>query len=151
MVQNSFPKRSIKNVDEDLYNLPYASGLYYFYDKDNNLLYIGKAKKLKSRILNHKYSNNRAREAKFYSKFLKMNLPPESRKKLDEAIRDFEFRGMSTINPVAIDFVFDKVTLIEIEEMPHELTERRETDMIWQLKPRYNSETGSDEYYELMG
>ena len=150
MVQNSFPKRSIKNVYEDLHNLPYTSGLYYFYDTDNNLLYIGKAKKLKSRILDHKYLNNRAREAKFYSKFLKMNLSPESRKKLDEAIKDFEFRGMSTINPVAIDFVFQRITRIDIEEMPHEFTEEREMEMIWKLKPLFNSETACDEYYEIM-
>lgn len=35
--------------------------------------------------------------------------------------------------------------------MPYELTEKREIDMIWKLKPLYNSETGSDEYYYLMG
>ncbi len=53
--------------------------------------------------------------------------------------------------PVAVDWVFDKVTRIDIEEMPHELTEKREIDMIWKLTPLYNYETDSDEYYELMG
>ena len=146
-----FPKRSFKNTSEDLRKIPRTSGVYYFYDKDDNIYYVGKAKILRSRIWGHRDNNDRLKEAKFFRNMLQTNLSPESKQKLDKAIREFEFRGMSMIKSVAVDWVFDKVTRIDIEEMPHELTEKREIDMIWKLTPLYNYETGSDEYYELMG
>ena len=146
-----FPKKSFNNTSEDLRKIPRTSGVYYFYDKDDNIYYVGKAKILRSRVWDHRNNNDRVREAKFFRNMLQINLLPESKQKLEEAIKEFEFRGMSMINPIAVDWVFDKVTRIDIEEMPHELTDGREIDMILELKPLYNSETGSDEYYELMG
>ncbi|NDB50759.1 MAG: hypothetical protein EB161_01100 [Nitrosopumilaceae archaeon] len=80
---------------------------------------------------------------------MKLDLSVESKEKLDDALRDFQFRCMGTINPVAMDFVFHRTTKIEIEELPHELTERREFEMIQELRPSFNSETACDEYYEL--
>ena len=136
-----FPRKSFKNTKEELEKIPSASGLYYFYDKDDILLYIGKAKKLKFRIRDHKKCNDKAREGKFYSKMRKMNISLEAREKLEEEIRDFEFRCMGTIHPVTIDFVFHRTSRIEIEEMPHELTAQREEEMICKLKPSFNSET----------
>lgn len=41
------------NQKEVLFKLPRTSGLYYFYDKCENLLYVGVAKVLKSRIVKH--------------------------------------------------------------------------------------------------
>ena len=144
-----FSKKSFKNTIEDLKKLPNTSGVYYFYDKDDNLLYIGKAKNLKSRISNHKDCNERAREGAFYSQLRKADLSPEGREKLEKAIRMFEFSCMGTTYPVRIDFVFHRTTKIEIEEMPHELTDGREEEMIYKLNPAFNSETACDEYYEL--
>lgn len=146
-----FPKKSFKNSSDDLKNIPTTSGLYYFYDEADHLYYIGKAKRLKSRVYEHKHCNNRAREAEFYSKFLKMNLPLESRKKLDEAIRDFEFRGMSTINPIVNDFVFQRTTRIDIQEMPYDIADEMEIKMIWKLKPLFNYETHDIEYGQISG
>jgi predicted GIY-YIG superfamily endonuclease len=145
----NFPRKYFRNTHEDLMKVPNTSGLYYFYNKDDNLLYIGKAKNLKSRIRSHKSCNNRAREGAFLSKMMKLDLSTESKEKLTEALRYFKFRCMGTINPVAMDFVFHRTTKIEIEEMEHELTERREFEMIQKLRPLFNSETACDEYYEL--
>ncbi len=144
-----FPRKSFKNTFEDLKSIPSTSGVYYFYDKDDNLLYIGKAKKLKFRIQNHKDCNERVREGAFYSRLRKSNLSPEGREKLEKAIKMFEVSCMGTTYPVKIDSVFHRTVKIEVEEMPHELTEGREEEMIYKLKPLFNSETACDEYYEL--
>ena len=145
----NFPRMSFRNSHEDLIKIPNHSGLYYFYDKNDNLLYIGKAKNLKSRIRSHKICNDKAREGAFLSKMMKLDLSIESKEILNEALRDFQFRCMGTISPVAMDFVFHRTTKIMIEEMSHELTERREFEMINELRPSFNSETACDEYYEL--
>ena len=143
-------KKSFKNISEDLGKIPRTSGVYYFYDKDDNIYYVGKAKILRSRIRDHRNNNDAIREGKFFRNMLQKNLPPESKQKLEQAMKEFEFRGMYMMRVVAVDWVFDKVSRIDIEEMPHELTEKRETDMICKLIPIYNSETGSDEYYDIM-
>ncbi|MGI0083045.1 MAG: GIY-YIG nuclease family protein [Nitrosopumilaceae archaeon] len=61
-----FSKKSFKNTEEDRDKLPYTSGIYYFYDENDNLLYLGKAKKFKSRINDHHKNNLMDREGKFY-------------------------------------------------------------------------------------
>ncbi|MAF77107.1 MAG: DNA polymerase III subunit epsilon [Halobacteriovoraceae bacterium] len=38
---------------EKVDSLPEKPGIYYFYDKDHNLLYIGKSKNIKKRVLTH--------------------------------------------------------------------------------------------------
>lgn len=40
-------------IDQNYKHIPNFSGIYRFYDKDNNLLYVGKAANLRSRIFNH--------------------------------------------------------------------------------------------------
>ena len=144
-----FPRKSFKNTFEDLKKIPSTSGIYYFYDKDDNLLYIGKAKKLKFRIRSHRDCNDLAREGAFYSKFSRVDLSAESSQKLENAMRQFQFRCMGTINPVVIDFIFHRTIRIEIEEMPHELTDELEIRMIEKLQPLFNHETACDEYYEI--
>ncbi len=44
---------SSKNIEEQLRQLPDNSGVYRFFDKENNLLYIGKAKNLKKRVVSY--------------------------------------------------------------------------------------------------
>lgn len=39
--------------EDQLENLPEAAGTYYFYSKEGDLLYIGKSKNIKKRVLNH--------------------------------------------------------------------------------------------------
>ncbi|MEP6512313.1 MAG: exonuclease domain-containing protein [Parafilimonas sp.] len=38
---------------EDVNNLPYSPGVYYFYDAKGKIIYVGKAKSLRKRVLNH--------------------------------------------------------------------------------------------------
>lgn len=111
-----FPKRSFKNTNEGLRKIPRTSGVYYFYDKDDKIYYVGKAKVLRSRIRGHGNNNDRVREAKFFRNMLQTNLSPESKQELDKAIREFESRGMSKIKPVVVDFVFDQVTRIDMKK-----------------------------------
>ena len=40
---------------ECCYSLPERPGVYYFYDKDNVLLYVGKSKNIRKRVLSHFY------------------------------------------------------------------------------------------------
>ncbi len=66
MSSESKPARKLfQNTEEELRELPYTSGLYYFYDKDDELLYVVKAKKLSSRIWDHLTNNLIDRERKF--------------------------------------------------------------------------------------
>ena len=39
---------------------------------------------------------------------------------------------------------------IEIEEMPHEITKEMESELIHKLKPPFNSQTESNEYYRIL-
>jgi DNA polymerase-3 subunit epsilon len=43
-------------------NLPEETGLYYFYDENNKLLYIGKGRNIKSRVISH-INNNSSKRA----------------------------------------------------------------------------------------
>jgi len=120
-----FEKKSFENIEEDLKKLPYTSGIYYFYDKDNKLLYIGKAKKLNSRIWEHRENNLFDREGKFYLKIQKekgFHSREEWPEALDAAFKDFQIRYMfHHQRPIVIDMIFHRIKRIEIEEMPHEL------------------------------
>ena len=44
------PTQTFKRVKHKLNQIPEAPGIYYFLDKNKNILYIGKAKSLKSRV-----------------------------------------------------------------------------------------------------
>jgi len=145
----TYSKKSFKNTFDEIVKIPHTSGLYYFYDKIGNLLYIGRAKVLKSRIKDHRKCNNLDRESKFYSILLERSYPPENQKRLDRQIEDFKFRCENSITVLAIDRIFHKVTRIDIQEMPYEEAKKLELEMIEKLEPPLNSQTGSDVYDEL--
>ncbi len=66
-------------LERELKNLPQCAGIYKFYDKNNNLLYIGKAKILKNRVKSY---------FKFTPKLLPANkLSPRIFKMISEASR----------------------------------------------------------------
>ncbi len=44
-------------------NLPEETGLYYFYNDNNELIYIGKSKNIKSRVISHINNSNSKRAA----------------------------------------------------------------------------------------
>jgi DNA polymerase-3 subunit epsilon len=47
---------------EDISAIPDESGVYYFHDSEGNLIYIGKSKNLRKRVLDH-FGNNESRRA----------------------------------------------------------------------------------------
>ncbi len=58
-----FKKDLHPNFDPDkLKNLPNESGVYYFYNDQNDLIYIGKSKNIKTRILTH-FRNHSTKKA----------------------------------------------------------------------------------------
>ncbi|MND91952.1 hypothetical protein D3C80_840950 [compost metagenome] len=48
---------------EQIDQLPYTAGVYYFYDKKGAIIYIGKAVNLRKRVLSH-FTNNKATQQK---------------------------------------------------------------------------------------
>ncbi len=146
--------KSYRNTNEDINSIIKNSGIYYFYDGNDNLLYIGKSKRLKYRIDGHQDCYHHVRESVFYGKMIKSKgyaSREEWPESLQEAINDFELRKDSYIPPVVIDLIFDRVKRIEIEEMPSELIKEKEKELIQKLKPPFNSQTACDEYYNLQG
>lgn len=146
-------RKSFRNAYDSVLQISNSSGLYFCYDKDDNLLYIGKAKLLKNRIKEHRENNLLDREGRFYLKIQESKgytSRNEWPKVLDDAFRDFESRYLFHLqSPLVIDRIFHRVNRIEIEEMPHELTKEREKNLIKDLKPPFNSQTTSDEYYQI--
>ena len=146
--------KSFKNNLEELKRIPRTSGLYFLYDKKDEILYIGKAKTLKSRVSGHKWLNYFHQEGMFYRKYLISkgllgSLREEKSKKLQDVLDDFEMRSWSMPKMIVMDMIFHRVMRIEIEEMDHDLTESKEKEMILKFKPPFNHQTASDEYYRL--
>ena len=147
--------QTFQNVKEDLEKIPKTSGLYYFYDKDDKIMYVGKAKNLHSRTFLHLKSYHFHREGRFLGKIIDSKdllLVDEEDwpKELWHSWRRFQIKSWSQIRPRVIDYIFQKVKRIEIEEIPHELTKSKESEMIKKLKPPFNHETASKEYYRLL-
>jgi len=145
--------KSYKNDFDELKKIPRTSGIYYFYDENDNSLYIGKANILHSRIFAHFHEHSLFRQMGFFVKMIeskgfsikdKENLPKELLNIWDDLCEK-----CWSSSPIVIDWVFDKVKRIEIEEMPKELTESKENELIYEFQPTYNSETHSEEYYKL--
>ena len=144
-------KHSFVNVFPELKRIPKTSGLYYFYNGQNELLYVGRAKNLNQRILSHHKVNILHQEGLSLKKKMPKGFEHERKKWDPDLVRewsDFEFKvGGKEI--LVVDYVFHKVTRIEIEEMVHELAISNEREMIEKLQPPMNSETASDEYFRL--
>jgi len=145
--------KSYKNNLEELEKIPQTSGLYYFYDKNDKILYIGRAKNLYARTSEHHRNYLFHREGMFFRKIVISKGLTTNReewpKELDESWCDFQIRGLSRLAPIVIDYIFNKVKKIEIEEIPHELTKSKEKEMILKFKPPFNHQTASEEYYRL--
>ena len=142
-----------KNDFEELKKIPQTSGLYYFYDENDNILYIGKANNLHSRTLAHYHNHSLYREMGFFVKIIESKgFSIKEKEKLPKELLDiwdnFTERDFSS-NTLVIDSKFNKVKRIEIEEMPKELTESKEKEMIQKFQPPFNYETASDEYFEI--
>jgi len=145
--------KSYKNDFDELKKIPKTSGIYYFYGENDNVLYIGKANILHSRIFAHFHEHSLFRQIGFFVKMIeskgfsvkdKENLPKELLNIWDDLCE----KDWSS-SPIVIDWVFDKVKRIEIEEMPKELTKEKEKKLILKFQPIYNSESNSIEYNEI--
>jgi len=147
---------SIEPTREGMDKIPRKSGLYFFYDENNRLLYIGRAKVLRSRVREHYHSYLYHLEGMFHARiFKRMGWNEGNKDEWDENFRkswgDFVVENLGRRNLQNIDCDWYKVKRIEIEEMPHEDTKEQEKIMIKQYDPLYNSRdapTISDEYYE---
>lgn len=142
---------SFSNSFEELKKIPNTSGLYYFYNADNELLYIGRAKSLNQRILAHHKLNVLHQEGLNLRNKMPKGLEHDTSKwdaDLVKEWRDFEFKLMNK-EILVIDYIFHKITKIEIQEMPHDLAISKEKEMIEKFEPQLNSETTSDEYERL--
>jgi len=145
--------KSYKNDFEELKEITQASGLYYFYDEYGDILYIGKANVLRSRVLAHYHNHSLYREMGFFVKILKSkglsikdeNLPKE----LSDIWDNFRDREDSNQRMIVIDFILNRVKRIDIEETPKELTESKEKEMIQKYEPPFNFETACAEYFEI--
>ena len=135
-----------KNIHEDIEKIPRSSGLYYFYDSNDDLLYVGRAKFLKSRIFEHRYNNDRLREARYY-RIIGLTKTEEQKKILERNFNRVIERWRHGEQALVIDYVFHRTKRIEIKEMPNELTESKEKEEILRLEPPFNHETKSEEYY----
>jgi len=145
--------KSFKNTEEALDKLPTnASGLYFFYDFNHRLLYVGRAKNLKSRIRMHEVASDVHRELRFYRRIVSSkgySSEKDFPELLRDAMRDFEFRAMSKLDYGVIDMIWEKIATIEIEEMPFALAKQKEKEKIQELLPPFNFQTASDEYFQV--
>jgi transaldolase len=123
-------------------DIPDTSELYYFYE-ENNLLYVGKALRLRQRIRDHKQENDISKEGEKHLKIVQSRA---------DAGLDFNTLSNDVLDDISkcygmfsghqrIDLVLHRTTRIEIEEMPHELTESKEKEMIEKFQPPFNHET----------
>jgi len=144
-------KESFQNTYDDLEKIPKTSGLYYFYDGDERLLYIGKAGagRLRNRVGEHRSHNDFLRKIEYYQR-IKMSKNYEPNKNFERNLyQSLRYLGRTMPYPLAIDQVFHRTKRIEIEEIPVELIKSREKEMILKLKPLFNRETACDEYYSI--
>jgi len=146
--------KSFKNNLEELKRIPRTSGIYYYYDENNVIIYIGKADSLYKRNLAHFKNHSIDRQMGFFVKMIESKgFSIHEEEKLPKELSDIWYnlkQGDFSSNPIVIDWVFDKVKRIEIEEIDDkELRESKEKEMIKKFQPIYNSESYSDEYYKL--
>lgn len=136
--------------------LPNKTGIYYFYDKDDHVLYIGKAVNIRNRIRNH------LRNFQIMSKFKKgielcdLFIEKYNQGNYDnslyEEIIDFEVELRYSLafhfKPVNIDYVFDIVDHVGIIEMVKEKIKEFEEMEISRLSPPYNFQSMNVLYNE---
>jgi len=143
---------TFENDFEELEKIPRTSGLYYFFDEEDKIIYIGRASNLHSRVFMHYHNHSLYREIGFFVKMLELKgLSIKEKENLPKDLLDiwynFEEREFAHSTMLVIDFNYDKVKRIEIEEVPKELKNSKEKEMILKFEPIYNSETGSEEYH----
>jgi len=141
---------SFEHVYRNYSKLPQASGVYFFYNYDNELLYVGRAKNFRNRINQHCTMNSVKRKydfnfASLYSEFV----PKEAKIVIEKCIKTMNCWSYSQQPLQSIDAVFHTVNVIKFQPMSHEISKIEEKELIAKLKPTYNFESNSTEYYSI--
>ncbi len=143
--------KSFKNNSEEIEKIPLTSGLYYLYDASDTLMYVGRAKSLRSRIQEHRDINSWVLKMGLSWEEYQKESSEENRSSLHEKAKQISYDFFSKPVPLVIDIMFDRVQTIEIEEMSFEGSQTKEIERILDWQPLYNHETACDEYYEIKG
>jgi hypothetical protein len=107
--------------DEEVEWIPYHSGIYFFFDETLRPVYVGKAQRLKARLLEHLKNHHY-----------------------------FEIGGWGWLIDIqVIDSVLDSVKYFGVIEVAEDKKETEERRFIRQLKPCFNFETCSIEYLKI--
>lgn len=144
-------KNTFQNTPEDIENIPLTSGLYYLYDESDALMYIGRARSLRSMIHEHRDINSWVVKLGISWKEYENEISEENREKLYKKAAYIKYDVLSKSVPLVIDIIFERVKTIEIEEMPIDETKMKRAERILELQPMYNHETACEEYYDIKG
>jgi len=137
-------------IENELQNIPKKSGIYYFFDKANKLMYVGKAQNLYWRTDKHikdfrKYEDIKEDLEFFYSKYsIQEIIKIEGLQKTN-----FDLVSVSYKSGIVIDKILDRVKKIKVEELKEEEVKQKEKELIQSLKPPFNSQTACEEYYKI--
>lgn len=119
----------------NLYGIPTTPGLYYFYNSNDELLYVGKAKKLRNRIFEHWKIH---KEFVIYNICQKIAYAPSSDECKDQAIQAIPRKYREPPSSVPFDTAFVEASYVEIEEMAYQIISTMEKKKISELQPLYN-------------
>lgn len=129
--------------------MPTKSGIYYFYDENDVLLYIGKAENFRERMRKHM---NEHEEYADYFKIIE-NLNEDTIAKLSD--KDFDRYSWAESlyggSKQAIDQELHQVKRIGFEEDSSESLRQKEKELILKFKPPFNKESDSEEYQFIQG
>ena len=137
-------------IENEVEKIPRKSGIYFFFDKDNQLMYVGKAQDLYWRIDKHikdfrKYEDAKEALEFFYAKYSIQEII----KFEGEQKTNYELFSLLYKSGTIIDKILDRVKKIEVEEYRKEKNEQKEKELIQSLKPPFNSQTACKEYYKI--
>ena len=137
-------------IEIELQNIPKKSGVYYFFDEADQLMYVGKAQNLYWRIDKHikdfrKYEDVKKDLEFFYSRYsLQEIIKIEGVQKTKYDLINALYRSGTVI-----DKILDRVKKIKVEELKEEEVEQKEKELIQSLKPPFNSQTACEEYSKI--
>jgi len=137
-------------IENEIEKIPRKSGIYFLFDKNNQLLYIGKAVSLHFRLIEHVDSYRKHEEGKkFLSNVFNKYSIPEMLKFDTAQQNSFDMANSMYTKCIVIDKILNRVKKVKIEEYREEENEQKEKELIQSLKPPFNSQTACEEYYKI--
>jgi len=135
-------------IENEIEKIPRKSGIYFFFDKHNQLMYVGRALDLYWRIDKHikdfrTYEDTKKALEFFYSKYsLQKIIKFEGEQKIN-----YELFSLTYKSGIIIDKILDRVKKIEVEEYRKEENKQKEKELIQSLKPPFkNLQGGATEF-----